>query len=140
MYTTNAPVNLTASPTGGTFSGNGVKNDTFNPAKAKLGKNTVKYNFKNTTGCIDSTDFAMLVVDTVGATCTKYDTVVFNKTKYDTITITNNVTKYDTITIKNNVFDTVKVTKFDTVTVKNNIYDTVKVNKYDISSVKNLPK
>jgi hypothetical protein len=81
----------------------------------------------------------MLVVDTVGATCTKYDTVVFNKTKYDTITITNNVTKYDTITIKNNVFDTVKVTKFDTVTVTNNVtkYDTVKVTKFDTITIKN---
>ena len=109
IYTNNASVNLTATPTGGSFSGNGVANNSFNPSKAKLGKNQVKYNFKNTTGCADSTDFAMLVVDTVGATCTKYDTV----------------------TIKNNVFDTVKVNKtiYDTITVKNNIYDTVSILK-----------
>ena len=99
MYTNNSLVNLSATPTGGLFSGNGVANNSFNPSKAKLGKNQVKYNFKNTTGCADSTDFAMLVVDTVGATCTKYDTV----------------------TIKNNVFDTVKVNK--------TIYDTVSILK-----------
>ena len=138
MYTTNAPINLTATPTGGSFSGNGVANNSFNPSKAKLGKNQVTYNFKNTTGCADSTDFTMLVVDTVGATCTKYDTV----------TITNNVTKYDTVIVKTNVFDTVKVTKydtlkvtkFDTVTITNNVtkYDTVIVNKtkYDTVIVK----
>ena len=99
IYTTTAALNLNANPSGGTFSGDAVTNNAFNPSKAKLGKNQVKYNFKNTTGCADSTDFAMLVVDTVGATCTKYDTV----------------------TIKNNVFDTVKVNK--------TIYDTVSILK-----------
>ena len=149
IYTNDAPVNLSATPTGGSFSGNGVANNAFNPSKAKLGKNQVKYNFKNTTGCADSTDFTMLVVDTVGATCTKFDTVTVtnNVTKYDTlkvtkfdtvtvknnvydtVTFTNNVTKYDTVIVKTNVFDTVKVTKYDTLTVKNNIYDTVSILK-----------
>ena len=76
MYTTNAPVNLIASPTGGTFSGNGVTNNAFNPSKAKLGKNTVKYNFKNTTGCADSTNFTMILVDTLGNKCSTYDTIL----------------------------------------------------------------
>jgi hypothetical protein len=75
MYTTNAPVNLIASPTGGTFSGNGVTNNAFNPSKAKLGKNTVKYNFKNSTGCSDSSNFAMILVDTLGNKCSTYDTL-----------------------------------------------------------------
>ena len=75
MYTTNAPVNLIASPTGGTFSGNGVTNNAFNPSKAKLGKNQVKYNFKNTTGCADSTNFTMILVDTLGNKCSTYDTL-----------------------------------------------------------------
>ena len=133
IYTNDAPVNLSATPTGGSFSGNGVANNSFNPSKAKLGKNQVKYNFKNTTGCADSTDFTMLVVDTVGATCTKFDTL--KVTKFDTITVTNNVTKYDTVKVTK--YDTVKVTKFDTITVKNNIYDTVKVTKYDTLTITN---
>ena len=153
IYTNNAPVNLTATPTGGSFRGNGIANNAFNPSKAKLGKNTIKYNFKNTTGCADSTDFAMLVVDTVGATCTKFDTVKVNKydtvkvTKFDTITVKNNVfdtvkvTKYDTLTVTNNVtkYDTVIInkTKYDTVIVKTNVFDTVKVTKYDTLTVKN---
>ena len=140
MYTTNAPINLSANPTGGTFSGNGIANNAFNPSKAKLGKNQVKYNFKNATGCADSTDFAMVVVDTVGTTCTKMDTV--KVTKYDTITVTNTVTKYDTITIKNNVYDTVtiinNITKYDTVKVTETIYDTIKVKEstYDTLKIK----
>jgi hypothetical protein len=75
MYTTNAPANLTATPTGGTFSGDAVTNNAFNPSKAKLGKNTIKYNFKNTTGCADSTNFTMILVDTLGNKCSTYDTL-----------------------------------------------------------------
>ena len=75
MYTTNAPVNITATPSGGTFSGEAVTNNAFNPSKAKLGKNTVKYNFKNTTGCADSTNFTMILVDTLGNKCSTYDTL-----------------------------------------------------------------
>ena len=159
VYTTNTDINLYASPSGGAFSGEAVTNNAFNPSKAKLGKNQIKYNFKNSTGCADSTDFTMLVVDTVGATCTKFDTItvknnvydtvtiknnVFDTvkvTKYDTLTVTNNVTKYDTITITNNVtkYDTVIInkTKYDTVIVKTNVFDTVKVTKYDTLTVTN---
>ncbi len=75
IYTTTAALNLNANPSGGTFSGNGVANNTFNPSKAKLGKNTVKYNFKNTTGCADSTNFVMILVDTLGNKCSTYDTL-----------------------------------------------------------------
>jgi hypothetical protein len=88
----------------------------------------------------------MVVADTVGSSCTKfdtvtvknnvYDTVIVNKTKYDTITVTNNVTKFDTVIVKTNVFDTVKVTKYDTLTVKNNIYDTVTIKNIINDTVK----
>jgi hypothetical protein len=65
----------------------------------------------------------MVVADTVGKSCTKFDT----------ITVTNNVTKYDTVIVKTNVFDTVKVNTYDTITLTNTVtkYDTVFVNKYD---------
>ena len=165
--TSDKAVDLVASPTGGSFSGTGVKQGKFEPASAKIGANKVQYNFKNSQGCNDSTLFTMIVADTVGTTCKKYDTVIVPKTvtKYDTITVTNNVTKYDTVIVpktvtkydtvivKNNVYDTVivpkTVTKYDTITVKNNVYDTVivpktvtkydtvKVNKYDTITVTN---
>ena len=75
IYTTNTPVNLSANPTGGTFNGEAVTNNVFNPSKAKLGKNQVKYTFKNSTGCADSTNFTMILVDTLGNKCSTYDTL-----------------------------------------------------------------
>jgi len=167
LLKTNQAIELSATPSGGSFNGDAVKNGKFEPAYAKMGLNKVQYNFKNSQGCNDSTIFTMIVADTVGSSCTKYDTVIVNKTnydtvtvknnvydtvtitnnvtKYDTITVTNNITKYDTVIVKNNVFDTVtvtnNVTKYDTVTVKNNVYDTVVVNKYDtITVTKNVTK
>jgi hypothetical protein len=71
VFTNNAPINLSATPIGGTFSGDGIVNNSFNPSKAKLGKNAIKYTFKNTSGCADSTDFSMIMVDTLGNVCKK---------------------------------------------------------------------
>ncbi len=76
VYTTNTPVNLSANPSGGAFSGDAVTNNTFEPSKAKLGKNQVIYNFKNSTGCADSTNFTMILVDTLGNKCSTYDTIL----------------------------------------------------------------
>ena len=75
IYTTNNPVTLSATPSGGTFNGEAVTNNAFNPSKAKLGKNHVKYTFKNSTGCADSTNFEMILVDTLGNKCSTYDTL-----------------------------------------------------------------
>ena len=71
VFTNNAPINLSATPIGGTFSGDGIVNNAFNPTVALLGKNAIKYNFKNTSGCADSTDFPMIMVDTLGNVCKK---------------------------------------------------------------------
>jgi len=89
IYTTNNPLNLTASPLGGIFSGVAVENNSFNPSKAKLGKNQVKYTFKNSTGCADSTNFEMIMVDTLGNKCTEtiYDTIKVKESTYDTLKI-----------------------------------------------------
>ena len=163
LLPTSTEIKLSAEPQGGVFSGTSIENNQFIPSKAKIGSNKVKYNFKNSQGCADSTLFTMVVADTVGTSCTKYDTITVKNnvydtvkvtkydtlkvTKFDTVTITNNITKYDTITVKNNVYDTVKVTKydtlkvtkFDTVTITNSVtkYDTVivKTNVFDTVKV-----
>ena len=75
VFTNNSSINLSANPAKGTFSGEAVTNNAFNPSKAKLGKNQVKYNFKNSTGCADSTNFEMILVDTLGNKCSTYDTL-----------------------------------------------------------------
>ena len=89
VFTDNSPVNLSATPTGGAFSGEAVTNNSFEPSKAKLGKNQVKYNFKNSTGCADSTNFTMILVDTLGNKCTEtiYDTIKVKESTYDTLKI-----------------------------------------------------
>ena len=149
LLSTGSSVSLSADPQGGVFTGVSIDSNKFVPSKAKIGANKVQYNFKNSQGCDDSTLFTMIVADTVGMTCKKYDTVIVPKTvtKYDTV----KVNTYDTITVKNNVYDTViinktkydtitvtnNVTKYDTVIVKTNVFDTVKVNKYDTIIVTN---
>ena len=113
--TTSSPITLNAEPQGGIFTGFAIENNQFIPKKGKIGLNKVQYNFKNSQGCNDSTEFNMIIADTSGTNCIKYDT----------ITITNKVTIYDTITIKNNVYDTVtitkNVTKYDTITLTDTV-------------------
>ena len=129
LFATGNPIELAANPAGGFFTSVAIKDGKFDPTTAKIGLNKIQYNFKNSQGCNDSTLFTMIVADTVGMTCKKYDT----------ITVTNSVTKYDTVIVKTNVFDTVKVNTYDTITVKNNVYDTVIINKtkYDTITITN---
>ena len=157
LLSTGSSVSLSAEPQGGVFTGASIDSNKFVPSKAKIGANKVQYNFKNSQGCNDSTLFTMIVADTVGTTCKKYDTITVKNNVYDTVIIKTNVfdtvkvNTYDTITVKNNVYDTViinktkydtitvtnNVTKYDTVIVKTNVFDTVKVNKYDTITVTN---
>jgi hypothetical protein len=54
-YCANAPnVTLTGSPSGGTFSGNGVSGNTFFPAIALIGNNSVTYTYTDGNGCTNS--------------------------------------------------------------------------------------
>ena len=143
LFATGNPIELAATPAGGTFISAAIKDGKFTPTAAKIGLNKIQYAYKNSQGCDDMTEFQVIVSDTAGTKCTKMDTVVVTKTKYDTVTVKNNVydtvtvtknvTKYDTITVTNNV------TKYDTVIVTNNVtkYDTVKVNKYDTITITN---
>jgi hypothetical protein len=55
------PVALTATPAGGTFSGNGVSGSTFNPTAAGLGEKTVTYTASNA-GC-QSTLSRIIIVE-----------------------------------------------------------------------------
>ena len=163
----NGFVTLNGIPQGGTFSGVGVKANTFDPKLAGLGAKKITFTYVSPNKCSAQLQQTIVVYDTVSTNCTvtkydtvkvtKFDTLIIKNNVYDTVTITNNVTKYDTVkvtkfdtlTIKNNVYDTVtitnnvtkydtvKVTKFDTITVKNNVYDTVKVTKFDTLTIKN---
>ena len=131
IYTTTTPIKLEATPDNGTFSGAAVEKGNFNPAKAKLGRNAFTYAFTSKEGCTFKNTFSVVVADTTGSICKKYDTV----------TVTNTITKYDTLVVNVNktIYDTVKVNTYDTITVTNNVtkYDTVIVNKtkYDTITI-----
>jgi hypothetical protein len=78
-----SPIQLVGSPSGGTFSGDGVYASLFDPNKVSLGKKTILYNFISTEGCKGSASRSTFVVDSVGNVC--------NVTKYDTITFTDTI-------------------------------------------------
>ncbi len=84
-----SPIQLIASPTGGTFSGDGVQGATFTPANVSLGKKTITYNYTSPQGCSGKASSNTFVVDSIGNVCnvTKYDTVKVTKTINDTVNI-----------------------------------------------------
>jgi hypothetical protein len=109
-------VQLTGTPAGGTFIGEGVQGSTFTPANVSLGKKTISYNYTSPQGCSGSSTRYTFVVDSIGNVCS--------------------VTKYDTVTVKNNVYDTIKITKHDTITITNNVtkYDTILKLKFKLTT------
>src|SRR5665648_195633 len=56
------PVTLSAHDPGGTWSGNGVIKNTFDPALAGVGNHLVRYNIKDSNGCSDSDQTTVTVM------------------------------------------------------------------------------
>ena len=69
------PITLSATPTGGLFTGKAILNGNFTPKNANLGSNSVDYHFINNQGCKDSTQFKVVVYDTLGTVCSSTDTL-----------------------------------------------------------------
>ncbi len=70
-----SPIQLVASPTGGTFSGDGVQGATFTPANVTLGKKTIMYNYTSPQGCSGVASRSTIIADTLGNVCSTYDTL-----------------------------------------------------------------
>jgi len=70
------PVNLSATPAGGVFTGNGVIFNAFNPALTGAGSHTITYTYTNADGCVSSTSTDILVF-----------TITFNFVNYNLGTI-----------------------------------------------------
>ena len=73
-----APITLSATPAGGTFSGTGVDATglTFDPALAAIGDNIITYEFTDANGCVNSAEIDIIVnplpvvtVDALGPLC-----------------------------------------------------------------------
>lgn len=63
-------VNLSGSPAGGTYLGNSVAGNTFNPSTAALGPNVISYVFTNGSGCSDTAN-STIVVDVCTGTASQ---------------------------------------------------------------------
>jgi hypothetical protein len=59
------PVSLSATPLGGTYSGDGVSGGMFDPASAGGGSHTVTYTYTNGFGCTNSAELEIVVGDEV---------------------------------------------------------------------------
>jgi hypothetical protein len=96
-------IQLSGTPSGGTYSGPGVVGSNFNPSTAGLGVKNITYNYTNVNGCVGNASTSTLVYDTTGVVCTSYITV------YDTISVTDTLYITTTLGLQNNASNTFKV-------------------------------
>jgi len=68
----NSPITLSATPTGGYFSGNGVLFNAFNPSVAGAGLHNINYNYTNASGC------ETVVSNTILVSTISYNFVTYN--------------------------------------------------------------
>jgi len=85
VFTTDAPFALVGEPSGGNFIGEAIEGNNFTPAKATLGKKSIEYKYISKDGCGGAAIASIIVVDTNGVVCTKYDTIKVKETIYDTV-------------------------------------------------------
>src|SRR5690606_2626534 len=58
----NSPLTLAGTPGGGTFAGNGVNNNIFEPNNANIGSNTIIYSYTDSIGCSNTSTTNITVV------------------------------------------------------------------------------
>jgi len=85
VFTSDAPIALVGEPAGGTFTGEAIVGNIFTPSKATLGKKSIEYKYVSKDGCGGTAASSIIVVDTNGVVCTKYDTIIVKETIYDTV-------------------------------------------------------
>jgi hypothetical protein len=110
VYKSGTPITLQGSPSGGTYSGEGVTNTSFNPALATLGRKTITYNYTSPQGCSGQATRNVIVVDTLGNVCSTYDTLKI-KFKLTTGIKTNELTSV--IAFPNPTSDVLIISAFD---------------------------
>jgi hypothetical protein len=96
-------IQLSGTPSGGTYSGPGVVGSNFDPSTAGLGVKNITYNYTNVNGCVGNASKSTLVYDTTGVVCTSYITV------YDTISVTDTLYITTTLGLQNSTSNTFKV-------------------------------
>src|SRR5690554_4986430 len=126
--TNHSAIALGGTPAGGTFSGNGVSNNEFDPATAGVGTHTVTYTYADGNGCENT---ATLTVTVDG--CVSVEENVMNQ-----LTVSPNPSS-DYIEVRvneNNSIQNIQVMSLDgkVVSVEQNVVDHATI-KIDVSSV-----
>src|SRR5690554_4572017 len=126
--TNHSAIALAGTPAGGTFSGNGVSNNEFDPATAGVGTHTVTYTYADGNGCENT---ATLTVTVDG--CVSVEENVMNQ-----LTVSPNPSS-DYIEVRvneNNSIQNIQVMSLDgkVVSVEQNVVDHATI-KIDVSSV-----
>jgi gliding motility-associated-like protein len=71
----NPSINLTATPIGGTYSGNGLSGSTFTPSTSVIGNNIITYDFTDANGCNDVASQTIIVNELPLLSLGTYDTI-----------------------------------------------------------------
>ncbi len=77
------PVNLSGTPLGGVFWGNGIAGNLFNATNTGLGTTVISYSYTDGNGCSKTVNKSVIVYDTLGTVCV--DTILISVT--DTLII-----------------------------------------------------
>lgn len=127
LCTTDAAITLTGTPAGGTFSGNGVAGNNFDPAIAGVGPHTITYTYQDGNGC-SNTDMITITVDKCAG---------INENEIHSIVISPNPANDNVIiSMENSTIENVSLVALDgqIVRVDMTIIDSKNV-KLDVSSV-----
>lgn len=100
-----AAATLTANPTGGVFSGNGVSGSTFDPSTSGSGNQTVTYTFTNSNNCVASQAYSTLVNSAPVVSFTGLDTAYCSNALGDTLVASPLGGSFSTNVQSNNYFD-----------------------------------
>lgn len=80
IHNENGNYNLNGSPSGGTYTGNGITGNVLDPSSVGLGKQTIVYDYTDNNGCSGSQTATTIIYDTTGTVCTSYVSVAVTDT------------------------------------------------------------
>jgi hypothetical protein len=107
LCTDDPKVTLTAVDIGGTWTGDGITGNIFDPAIAGVGNHIIRYNVTNSSGCQDSDHIVIKVLASPNATIVPVDTLCVNHPPV-TLTVVDNSGIWSGAAT-NNIFDPSKI-------------------------------
>ncbi|MEJ5244805.1 MAG: T9SS type A sorting domain-containing protein [Bacteroidota bacterium] len=126
------PFALTATPAGGTFTGNGVVSGMFNPSVAGVGTHTITYTYTDQFGCTSSAQFSIVVTPATVITQHPSDVQVFAGQNATFTVVAQNATSYQwQVSVNNGPWTNISGATNATLTL-NNVTTTMNGNRYRV--------